>query len=146
MGVRRERGMRLCACAAWLLLLVGVRAATDFSGETEFPSSAPSKYPDTRSVAPHQPVRQRARSRCSTCEAAYSALLFSLALCLALLTPPLLALGSAVVVTVLPLLLLRRLLCLLLLLLAPTVKFKPAGDRHKLVLHGTRVPHVTARV
>jgi hypothetical protein len=31
------------------------RAATDFSGETEFASSDPSKYPDTRSVVPYQP-------------------------------------------------------------------------------------------
>ena len=54
--------MRLCLC-----LLLGlaalqdgalVRAATDFSGETEFPSSAFSKYPDTKNVVPYQPVRR----------------------------------------------------------------------------------------
>lgn len=58
------------ACVA--VLLVGVlmdwptvRAATDYSGETEFASSEPSKYPDTRSVVPYQPVRLRHASRCA---------------------------------------------------------------------------------
>lgn len=53
--------IRLSAFAASLLLGAllqpAVRAATDFSGETEFASSDPSKYPDTGNVVPYQPVR-----------------------------------------------------------------------------------------
>eukprot|EP01043_Picozoa_sp_COSAG02_P038831 COSAG02_NODE_3023_length_7526_cov_7.952336_1_plen_112_part_00 len=61
-------GWRASAFVAVLLVGVlmdwpAVRAATDFSGETEFASSDPSKYPDTRSVVPYQPVRQRHASR-----------------------------------------------------------------------------------
>ena len=54
---------RLCAFVAALAALSapGALAATDFSGETEFPSSGSSKYPDTRNVVPYQPVRQQAR-------------------------------------------------------------------------------------
>ena len=56
---------RLCAFVAALAALSapGALAATDFSGETEFPSSGSSKYPDTRNVVPYQPVRQQARPR-----------------------------------------------------------------------------------
>ena len=61
---------RLSAFAAALLALValrqdGVQAGTDFSDETEFGSSDPSKYPDTGNVVPYQPVSDffRAGSR-----------------------------------------------------------------------------------
>ncbi len=56
---------RLCAFVAALAALSapGALAATDFSGETEFPSSGSSKYPDTRNVVPYQPVRPQARPR-----------------------------------------------------------------------------------
>lgn len=80
-GPRERRSMRAgWRASAWsAVLLAGVlmdwpaaRAATDFSGETEFASSDPSKYPDTRSVVPYQPVRQRyagaARQRCAAAQ------------------------------------------------------------------------------
>jgi len=55
--------LRAFVAALAALSAPGALAATDFSGETEFPSSGSSKYPDTRNVVPYQPVRQQARPR-----------------------------------------------------------------------------------
>ena len=57
-GATAAMGRWLPASAVALLALWGgalVGAYTDYSAETEFASSASSKYPDTESVVPYQP-------------------------------------------------------------------------------------------
>ena len=48
--------LRGIAPERWRQCVMGLAAAlTDFSAETEFPSSQHKKYPDTEAVVPYQP-------------------------------------------------------------------------------------------